>query len=124
MLKENILVIETEESYTSQTSFVTNEFLQQYSATAQDINHPLRGVRSKSKFTVNGKTYNADVNGAFNIARKVFPKLTYDKSKITLTYIVKRLQLFGKRKLYTIYNRVLATSKSTPSDLTALAVAL
>ena len=123
-LKENILVIETEESYTSLTSFVTDEFLQQYSATAQDINHPLLGIRHKSKFTVNGKTYNADVNGAFNIARKVFPKFRYEKSKITLTYIVKRLKLFGKQKLYTIYNRVLATSKSTPSNLTALAVPL
>ena len=64
-----ITVIVTEESYTSGTSFLDNEL-----PVKENYDKKRRIQRGLFK-TRNGKIINADVNGAFQIMRKVFPKL-------------------------------------------------
>ena len=99
-LMKDILVIETEESYTSKTSFVTNEILHKFSEGTQGISkHQFHGERKDLQFKVANKTYHADVNGAMNIARKVFDKFVYDKTKLTMSYHLNELKLTGKKKL-------------------------
>ena len=65
--EQGIKLIETEESYTSKTSFIDNE---------KPIKHDVyKGKRVKRGLfkTEEGKLLNADVNGAFQIMKKVFP---------------------------------------------------
>lgn len=65
-----INVILTEESYTSDTSFIDNE-----SPTAENYNPSRRKTRGLFKSN-KGILINADVNGALQILKKVFPTLT------------------------------------------------
>jgi putative transposase len=67
----NIKFIETEESYTSGTSFVDNE-------------EPIKNNYDKSRRVTRGLfksnnsiLINADVNGAYQIMKKVFPEIEY-----------------------------------------------
>lgn len=69
---EGITVLLTEESYTSGTSFLDNELPVRKNYDKKRRIH--RGLFRAS----DGKTINADVNGAFQIMRKVFPKVTAD----------------------------------------------
>ena len=65
--EQGIGLIETEESYTSKTSFIDNE---------KPIKHNVyKGKRVKRGLfkTEEGRILNADVNGAFQIMKKVFP---------------------------------------------------
>ena len=65
--EQEIKLIETEESYTSKTSFIDKE---------EPIKHEIyKGKRVKRGLfkTEEGKLINADVNGAFQIMKKVFP---------------------------------------------------
>lgn len=66
-LLNNIECIITEESYTSKCSFLDNEPLQYSDSYLGRRVH--RGLFKSNK----GKLINADVNGAFNIIRKVIP---------------------------------------------------
>ena len=66
-LLNNIGCIITEESYTSKCSFLDNEPLQYSDSYLGKRVH--RGLFKSNK----GKLINADVNGAFNIIRKVIP---------------------------------------------------
>ena len=79
---QGIRVIETEESYTSQTSFLDNE-----KPCKQNGNYcrqlqgksPFKRRVQRGLFKSNGGTLiNADVNGAFQIIKKVFPNVTSD----------------------------------------------
>jgi putative transposase len=63
-----INVIATEESYTSGCSFIDNEEM-----CKETYNKSRRIVRGLFKSN-NGTLINSDVNGAYNIIRKVFPK--------------------------------------------------
>lgn len=69
---KGITVLLTEESYTSGTSFLDNEL-----PTKENYDKKRRIHRGLFR-TADGKTINADVNGAFQIIRKVFPKVTAD----------------------------------------------
>lgn len=65
--RQGIRVIETEESYTSKTSFLDREVVGKHDA--------YMGKRTKRGLfcSQNGDKINADVNGAYNIMRKVVP---------------------------------------------------
>ena len=83
----NLNIIETEESYTSQASFLDLDEIQIYKK-RNNKNYQFSGKRTfrglyKSKDAI---CINADVNGASNIIRKVFPN-AFDK--ITdFTYLI------------------------------------
>ena len=118
---KNILVIETEESYTSKTSFVTDEPLQKFSKETHGIlKHQFHGKRDGLQFKVDNKTYHADVNGAMNIARKVFDKFVYDKTKLTMSYRLNELKLSGKKK----FKQFFVGQWQTPSQCGRFAAAL
>ena len=134
-LLQDIVVIETEESYTSKTSFIDNEVLKVF--TKKDINlveskskskvkeeinltqgkeSQLSNSNSKSKvintnklsgkrinqvfITKDKKKIHADINGSFNIIRKVLTQFVYDKNLINLEYHLMELKLYGKKKLF------------------------
>lgn len=70
--EKGITVILTEESYTSGTSFLDNEL-----PVKDNYNNKRRKYRGL--FVSNsGKSINADLNGAYQIIRKVFPKVMAD----------------------------------------------
>jgi len=83
----NLNIIETEESYTSQASFLDMDKIPTYKK-GKNNNCQFNGKRTyrglfESKDTI---CINADVNGASNIIRKVFPN-AFDK--ITdFTYLI------------------------------------
>ena len=101
-MNAGIVVLETEESYTSLTSFVTNEALKQYApgADGKTIHSQLLGKRTSNKFKIGKKTYHADINGAFNIIRKVFERFVYDPAKVSLSYVLSELKMYGRRHFY------------------------
>ena len=105
---KGIVLLETEESYTSKTSFITNEELRQYAPTTDGkTNHSqLEGKRSQLIFKIGNKRYHADINGSFNIIRKVFKNFAYDKKKVSLGYVLSELKLYGKKYFYEFYNSV------------------
>lgn len=70
--KDYEAVILTEESYTSGTSFLDGE-----APIKENYNKSRRIHRGLFK-TSSGKLINADVNGAFQIMRKVFPNVSAD----------------------------------------------
>jgi putative transposase len=70
-----IQVIVTEESYTSQASFLDGDPLPVYDATCSDRpRFSGRRVKRGLYKAADGTPINADVNGAYNIIRKVAPK--------------------------------------------------
>jgi len=97
---QGIAVVTTEESYTSQTSFVDNEELSIYDETPSTPEaKALRPAKAGKRSTVNRnwfihknrvdrlKIVHADVNGAFNIIRKVFKNFAYHV-KLTLKFTI------------------------------------
>ncbi len=115
-LLKGIVVLEIEESYTSKTSFITNEELPQYAPdTDGKINSQLKGTRNGHVFKIGNKKYHADINGAFNIIRKVFKKFAYHPLKISLSYVLSELKMYGRRYFYD-FNRKLYGVLATPSQ--------
>lgn len=126
-LLKDIVVIEVEESYSSKTSFIDNEEIKvfnQYKKEAlidnekdltqgdknqlsKDINSKnikLVGKRINQKFiSKNKKVIHADVNGSFNIVRKVLVNFTYNKNNINLDYELMELNHYGKKRLFNFY---------------------
>ena len=97
----DILVVETEESYTSKTSFIDNEDLAEYNKTTQGMKSQLSGKRKNQAFITKNKIkLHADINGSFNIVRKVLKSFQYDKEKMSLSYNLVELNLQGKNKFY------------------------
>ena len=97
----DILVVETEESYTSKTSFIDNEDLAEYKKTTQGMKSQLSGKRFNQVFITRNKIkLHADINGSFNIVRKVLKSFQYDKEKMNLSYQLVELNLKGKNKFY------------------------
>lgn len=98
----DILVIETEESYTSKTSFIDNENLAEFNKTTQGNKSQLSGKRINQQFITKNKIkIHADINGSFNIVRKVLKSFHYDKNLISLYYNLVELNLNSKNKLKT-----------------------
>lgn len=77
-----IRLIVTEEHYTSGTSFLDNEL-----PIEENYNNKRRIHRGLFKSNT-GKLINADVNGAFQIMRKVFPNVTSDGIEGCLTPVI------------------------------------
>ena len=97
----DILVVETEESYTSKTSFIDNEDLAEYNKTTQGTKSQLSGKRKNQVFITKNKIkLHADINGSFNIVRKILKTFQYDKRKMSLSYNLVELNLQGKNKFY------------------------
>lgn len=93
-----IAVILTEESYTSKASFLDRDPLPTYDSTqgAQQEDKPrFSGTRSGRWYRVKGRApIHSDVNGSYNIGRKVFPR-AFDGRGIEGT-AVRPVRLTGK----------------------------
>ena len=79
---EGIKVIITEESYTSKSSFLDNDPLPKYKE-GQKNEVVFSGKRIKRGLYKSGNStlINADVNGSYNIGRKVFPNLYFKNNE-------------------------------------------
>ena len=117
------MVIEVEESYTSKTSFIDNEELRVFNKeenkdlTQGDENQlsngngnnkkvkiKLIGKRINQRFiTKEKKVIHADVNGSYNIVRKVLLNFRYNKEVINLSYELMEVKLNGKKKLFNFH---------------------
>ena len=110
------MVIEVEESYTSKTSFIDNEELREFNKnndkdlTQGDENQlsknkrKMLGKRINQKFiTKEKKVIHADINGSFNIVRKVLLNFSYKEENINLSYELMEVKLNGKKKLYNFH---------------------
>ncbi len=80
-----IQFIETEESYTSQASFLDNDLLPTYGERPKEQEYKPSGKRVKRGLyrTANNWYINADCNGAANIIRKVSTTLDLDLSGVS-----------------------------------------
>ena len=119
-----IIVLVTEESYSSKTSFFNNSSLKRYknkenNKTKLNIGKKLLnkistnpkpsakpspnsrvvstfgGIRqSRGQYVNDGlsRVIHADINGSYNIMRKIFTRLCYNKSKHNLTYKIMAVQ--------------------------------
>ena len=76
---EGINVIIQEESYTSKSSFVDNDFIPTFKSTTE-LNYKFSGQRIKRGLykSLSGMVLNADLNGSLNILRKAVPN-AFDK---------------------------------------------
>lgn len=71
----NIKVIVTEESYTSKASFIDNDVIPKFkNDSAEKYNFSGKRIQRGLYKSLNGVLINADVNGSFNIIKKVFPE--------------------------------------------------
>lgn len=76
---EGINVIIQEESYTSKSSFIDNDFIPTFKSTTE-LNYKFSGKRIKRGLykSSSGRLINADLNGSLNILRKAVPN-AFDK---------------------------------------------
>jgi putative transposase len=115
--KVGIVLAKVEESYTSQASFVDNDTLPTYCAKNNDNdenneqeNYVFSGKRVKRGLyqTKDNLLVNADINGAANILRKVFPKVTQWVSGIVdMPFVANVLQKV-------VFNDLLLATKKPP----------
>ena len=89
--EEGILLVEQEESYTSKADFLAGDAIPVY---GEEKEEELRfsGVRPKRGLYRHGDgtLSNADINGAGNILRKVFPNVTeWDRGIVDMPYVVR-----------------------------------
>ena len=73
--------IETEESYTSQASFLDGDFLPKYGEKPERWKASGKRVRRGWYQSSDGSSINADCNGSANIIRKVSAQLNFDLTK-------------------------------------------
>lgn len=126
-LLKDIVVIEVEESYTSKTSFIENEELRVYKDKSKDLvniekkyltqgnENQLRNVKlkmlgkriSRKFITKNKVIIHADVNGSFNIVRKVLLNFSYKQEIINIEYELMELNMSKKVKLNNFYEQSL-----------------
>jgi Cft2 family RNA processing exonuclease len=116
-LLKDILVIEVEESYTSQTSFIDNEELRIYQDKRskdlidnkeKDLTQGNKNQLSKVKVKMLEKRINrkfitkdkviihADINGSFNIVRKILLHFKFNKEVINIKYELMELNMSKK----------------------------
>ena len=109
--KVGITLVEVEESYTSKASFIDNDTLPTLSTkNNNNKEHIFSGKRIKRGLykSKNGTLLNADVNGAANILRKVFPKVTrWDSGIVDIPFVA---NVFQK----VVFNDLLLTTKNPP----------
>ncbi|MCU0538094.1 MAG: transposase [Hydrococcus sp. Prado102] len=75
--------LETEESYTSKSSFLNNDFLPTYGEKPQEYKPSGKRIKRGLYKTAQGWLINADSNGAANILRKVAIRLGLNLSRIS-----------------------------------------
>ena len=132
-LLKDIVVIEVEESYTSKRSFIDNEELRVYQdkrskdldnseernltqgnknqlskdvskSTVENNEIKLLGKRVNRKFITKDKVIiHADVNGSFNIVRKVLLNFSYKEEIINLSYELMEISNHKSGKLFNFY---------------------
>lgn len=102
----NILLVTTEESYTSQTSFINSATLPTFSKTPKPkvIKTKPLGKRNQHKFTNSEtkskpanwtKTIHSDLNAAYNIARKIFKWFVFSADTCLQYSLLGLTQKFG-----------------------------
>ncbi|MDD1442444.1 transposase, partial [Dolichospermum sp. ST_sed3] len=89
-----IKFVETEESYTSKTSFLDNDFLPTFGAKPEGWKSSGTRVNRGLFRSQDGTKINADCNGAANIFRKVAVKLGLNSSGISRGALISPLRLF------------------------------
>ena len=88
--EEGILLVEQEESYTSKADFLAGDAIPVYGEEKEEFR--FSGVRPKRGLYRHGDgtLSNADINGAGNILRKVFPNVTgWDRGIVDMPYVVR-----------------------------------
>ena len=87
---------ETEESYTSKSSFLDNDFLPTFGAKPESWKPSGRRVKRGQYKTAHGTLINADCNGAANILRKVATQLGLNLAEVSraVLNLPKRYELF------------------------------
>ena len=75
-----VKVIVSEESYTSKASFIDNDFIPTYGVNDNKATFSGKRICRGMYKSKKGTLINADVNGAYNILRKVFPMAFGNKS--------------------------------------------
>ncbi len=113
--------IETEESYTSQASFLDGDYLPQYGEKPNDWKPSGRRTKRGLYRTANNWYINADANGAANCIRKILEKVSTSSSSprnISLERVSRgiltcphRIKLWSANKKTTRKNVALARSK-------------
>ena len=88
-----IKVIEREESYTSQSSFLDLDEIPNYGKTHNCVFSGKRVYRGLY-VAADGTEINADVNASYNILRKEFPHLFTKESIKTLSYFPKKITIY------------------------------
>ncbi len=74
-----IKVMVTEEAYTSQASFIDNDVIPEFKKDCKEKSiFSGKRIRRGLYKSLNGVLMNADVNGSYNIIKKVFPKAFAD----------------------------------------------
>ncbi|QEI44012.1 hypothetical protein BMF77_04640 [Dolichospermum sp. UHCC 0315A] len=89
-----IKFVETEESYTSKTSFLDNDFLPTFGEKPEGWKESGKRVSRGLYRSQDGTKINADCNGAANIFRKVAVKLGLNSSGISRGALISPLRLF------------------------------
>ncbi|MDJ0717822.1 MAG: transposase [Prochloraceae cyanobacterium] len=110
-----IQFIETEESYTSQASFLDGDYLPIYGEKPKDWKPSGRRTMRGLYRTADSCYINADCNGSANILRKVSRTLKIDFSRLsrgTLT-CPQRIKLWSVNKKKTFENAVLTRSQTS-----------
>ena len=88
--KVGIQLVETEESYTSKASFLDHDALPTWNAKKKEYMFSGKRVKRGLYRTKENLLVNADINGAANILRKVFPKVTrWDRGIVAVPVVVK-----------------------------------
>jgi putative transposase len=73
---------ETEESYTSKSSFLDNDLLPKFGEKPKECKFTGKRIKRGLYQIGSGKTINADCNGAINILKKVSVQLSLDLAKV------------------------------------------
>jgi putative transposase len=93
--RNGIQVILTEESYTSKASFLDNDEIPIYGEANSKMLFSGKRIKRGLYRSKNGTVLNADVNGAGNIMKKVFPK-AFDEALLCLEIILKPISVVLK----------------------------
>ena len=97
-----IQFIETEESYTSKSSYLDGDIIPKYGEKPNDWKPSGKRVKRGLYKDAKGQLINADCNGAANILRKVATQLTINLAKVGRAFLTvpKRYDLTSLRKSY------------------------
>ena len=85
-----IRLILTEESYTSKADFLAQDKIPVYGENEEAVKFSGKRIKRGLYQHGNGAISNADINGAGNIMRKVFPNVTeWGRGVVDTPYVVK-----------------------------------